>query len=134
MDYIVLSTLMGTDLARVVITYDIACQWSKNLYERSLDFPTKMQLNPNTTIEVAIPSWHINAHGEKCRTSYNLGYMEGVGRTCGEEVETTWAQTNVLGSSTREMGPGACHETLNDQWSGWNFRKIVNLRKLFACV
>lgn len=55
--------------------------------------------------------------------------MKGVGRTCGEEVETSWAQTNALGTSTREMGPGARHETLNDQWGGFNFRKIVGFRK-----
>ncbi|KIL56403.1 hypothetical protein M378DRAFT_29974, partial [Amanita muscaria Koide BX008] len=75
--------------------------------------------------EVGIPSWHSNGHGPPCKASFYLGYMEGVGRTCGEEVETTWAQTNFLGVSTREMGPGARHETLDDQWGGLNFRKIT---------
>jgi hypothetical protein len=41
---------------------------------------------------------------------------------------TAWAQTNVLGTSTCEMGPGACHETLNNQWSSWNFQKVVGFR------
>jgi hypothetical protein len=26
------------------------------------------------------------------------------------------------------MGPGACHETLNNQWSSWNFQKVVGFR------
>lgn len=29
------------------------------------------------------------------------------------------------------MAPGARHEVLNDQWGGWNFRKLVSLSKLF---
>jgi hypothetical protein len=27
------------------------------------------------------------------------------------------------------MGPGARHETLNGQWGGLNFRRILNFRK-----
>jgi hypothetical protein len=29
------------------------------------------------------------------------------------------------------MGPAARHDTLNDQWNGWNFRKIVGFRTFF---
>ncbi|KAF8231253.1 hypothetical protein L208DRAFT_1277980, partial [Tricholoma matsutake] len=57
----------------------------------------------------------------------------GVGRTCGEEVESTWAGMNPLGPSTREMGPGAHHETLNNQWGGLNFRRILVFRQEFLC-
>ncbi|KIL55027.1 hypothetical protein M378DRAFT_49831, partial [Amanita muscaria Koide BX008] len=130
MDYIILSSLAGVKLPRVVITYDIGCQWSKNFWRRVEEFPDDLKLDPATSVEVGIPSWHINGHGDNCRT-FCLNYMDGVGRTCGEEVETTWAQTNALGTSTREMGPGARHETLKDQWCGWNFRKIVGFRSFF---
>ena len=129
MDYIVVSSLAGVTLPRVVISYDIGCQWSKNLRKRIQEFPSEMRLDPSMTINVGVPSWHINGHGDRCKSDFGLSYMPGVGRTCGEEVETTWAQTNSLGTSTREMGPGARHETLNDQWSGWNFWKIVGFRK-----
>jgi hypothetical protein len=128
MDYIVLSSLAGVKLPRVVITYDIGCQWSKNLWRRMEEFPDDLKLDPSMSIEIGIPNWHINGHGENCKI-FGLSYMDGVGRTCGEEVETTWAQTNALGASTREMGPGARHETLNDHWSGLNFRKIVGFRE-----
>ena len=96
------------------------------------DFPEHLQLDPKVQIEVGIPTWHINGHGDDCKANFSLSYMPGVGRTCGEDVETTWAQTNSLGSSIREMGPGACHETLNDQWCSWNFRKIVGFRKFVS--
>jgi hypothetical protein len=66
----------------------------------------------------------------ECQNNLSLSYIPGVGRTCGEDVETSWAHTNSLAPSTREMGPGARRETLNDHWNGWNFRKIVGFRKL----
>ena len=93
------------------------------------DFPLHMWIDEETVVEFAIPSWHINAHGADCRADFGLSYRDGVGRTCGEEVEVTWAGTNPLGPSTREMGPGARHETLNGQWGGLNFRRILNFRK-----
>ena len=82
-----------------------------------------------TVVESGIPSWHINAHGANCRADFGLSFWDGVGRTCGEEVESTWAGTNPLGPSTREMGPGARHETLNGQLGGLNFRRILTFRK-----
>jgi Kyakuja-Dileera-Zisupton transposase len=134
MDYVILSSLAGTKLPRVVLSYDIGCQWSKNLSQRMKDLPETLQLDPAVQVEVGIPTWHVNGHGDDCKANVSLGYMHGVGRTCGEDVETTWAQTNALGTSTREMGPGARHETLDDQWCGMNFRKTVGFRECFTFV
>ena len=94
-----------------------------------MDFPDDMQIDRGTTVEFGVPSWHISAHGADCRSNFGLNYWEGVGRTCGEEIESTWVGTNPLGPSTREMGSGGRHETLNDQWGGMNFRRIVGLGK-----
>ena len=107
MDYIILTSLAGTRLSHVVISYDIGCQWSKNFFQHMENFPDDLQLDPNVEIEVRIPTWHINGHGNECKANYSLGHMHGIGRTCGEDVETTWAQTNSLGTSIREMGSGA---------------------------
>lgn len=120
--------MIGIILPLIILTYDIACQWSKNFRKRMEGFRTDMKLGPGTEIRTAIPSWHINGHSQACRQNFCLGYMKGAGRTCGEEVETSWSNTNSLAPSTREMGPAARHETLNNHWSGWNFRKIVGLR------
>ncbi|EDR02657.1 uncharacterized protein LACBIDRAFT_308171 [Laccaria bicolor S238N-H82] len=116
---------------RLVITYDIICQWSKNFQKRMKIYPENMRILETMQVEVAIPGWHINGHGEGCQTNFNLSYMEGAGRTVGEDIETTWAGTNQLVPSVREMGPAARHDTLNDQWNGWNFRKIVGFHKSF---
>ena len=48
-----------------------------------------------------------------------------MGRTHGETVEQEWAYINLAALSTREMGPGARHATLDDSWGGWNWRKIL---------
>jgi hypothetical protein len=95
------------------------------------DFPEAMQIPDTTRVDVAIPGWHINGHGAKCRNNFNLSYMEGAGRTTGEDIETTWAGTNQLAPSIREMGPAARHDTLNDHWNGWNFRKVVGFSMPF---
>lgn len=129
MDYIVLSALIGVVLPRIIITYDIACQWSKHFKKRmSEGFPEHMRLSEHTKVDTAVPSWHINGHGQKCRQNYCLGYMNGTGRTCGEEIEVSWSHTNPLAASVREMAPAARHDALNDHWNGWNFCKVIGFR------
>ncbi|PPR06984.1 hypothetical protein CVT24_011010 [Panaeolus cyanescens] len=131
MDYIIFSALAGLCLLRLVITYDIACQWSRNYRTRMKTLPTNLQLSEKVSTRVAVPSWHINAHGKSCQHWFHVGYLDGVGRLCGDEVEQTWWITNILGSSVREMGPCARRETLSDHWNALNFRKIVGFRKIF---
>ena len=99
-------------MVQIILTFDVNCQYSKKFWEWMKEFPLDMQIDENTIIEFAIPrnpSWHINAHGADCRADFGLSFCDGVGQTCGEEVEVAWA----LGPSTQEMGPGAHHKTLN---------------------
>ena len=127
MDFIALSAITGVMLLWIVITYNIGCQWSKNISSRMQEFPKHMRIREDVKVDVGVPGWHIKGHGKKCQDDYNLGYMKGTGRTCGEEIEVSWSHTNPLAASVHEMGPGARHETLNDHWIGWNFRKVVGL-------
>ena len=101
------------------------------------EFLEHMQIPDMTQIDVAIPGWHINGHSVKCRDNFNLAYMEGAGRTVGEDIEMTWAGTNSLAPSVREMAPVAWHDTLNNHWNGWNFRKIMGFHmfvRLSQCL
>jgi hypothetical protein len=134
MDYIIFSAFLWLTLLRIVITYDIACQWSKNLERRTQKLPDRIKPNlEKTSITAAVPSWHINGHGSDCQVNYALAYREGTGRTCGDEIESTWSQTNSLGASVREMASGGRHESLNDHFNGINFRKMVGLREWWSC-
>ena len=55
--------------------------------------------------------------------------MPGVGRTDGEGIERNWSEINRVANSTKEMGPGARHDTLDDHFGHHNFRKLVGLGK-----
>ena len=79
MDFIIFSALMGVLLPWIFITYDIGCQWSKNFRRRMANFPEHMHIDPETKVQVAIPSWHINGHAEGCRKDFCLGYTKGQG-------------------------------------------------------
>ncbi|TEB19585.1 hypothetical protein FA13DRAFT_1802068 [Coprinellus micaceus] len=106
MDYIFLATIALASVLRIVITYDIACQWSKKLKARMEDYPEQLRPSPKVDIVAAIPSWHINGHGVDCQTNFALGF--------------------------REMAPAARHEALNDMGSGYNIKKIVRFGPSFA--
>jgi Kyakuja-Dileera-Zisupton transposase len=126
MDFIVLSALTGCALLRLLITYDIACQWSRNLVARMKSYPGVMRLDPESVeIQTAVPTFHIHVHGPSCQQAFVLAFMLYTGRTAREEVETGWAHMNVVSASIQEMAPGLRHESLNDHWGGWNFQKTV---------
>ena len=38
------------------------------------EFPLEMQIDEETVVEFAIPSWHINAHGSDCRADFRLSF------------------------------------------------------------
>ena len=128
MDYIFLSTLVKAPCSRLLIVYDIACQWSKRLFQRIHGFPNSMRiaLDP-MQVTFAIPKGHIKSHGKDCQSRFSLNYLPGSARTDGEGIERDWAQMNALVPSVREMGPGNRRETLDDHWGGWNWEKVKKL-------
>jgi Kyakuja-Dileera-Zisupton transposase len=130
MDFIVLSTLANSGpVPPLTISYDIACQWSRNFKNRIAQFPSTMQPPSSIikSIKYVIPKFHLNAHGQSCQTKYSLNFLQHSARTDGEEPERWWAHINPVSMSTREMGPGARHDTLDDHAAAWNWRKITSL-------
>ena len=126
MDYIFLSTIRDEKIKVIKISYDIACRWSIKLHQRTLDYSDDLQVPEDKfKLEFFIPKFHLPAHGSSCHTKYSFNYRPGVGRTHGENIESGWAHTNPAALSTREMGAGARHSTLDGHWGGWNWRKIV---------
>jgi len=45
--------------------------------------------------------------------------------TDSEDPECWWAHINPASMSTKEMGPGARLDTLDDHTGAWNWQKIV---------
>jgi hypothetical protein len=139
-DYAVASTLaddINNGIADVVVTYDIGCQWGKNASHRLKNCPSSMpsiDTKSLNSFRVAVPKFHIVGHGASCQANFNLAYMDGVGMTHGEGVETIWSHSTSLATWSRENGPAARHLILDDHWARWNWRKCVGLRKSFNSV
>lgn len=123
-----LSTLIGVVLVALTLSYDIACQWSRNLKKRVSQFPPQMQLPTSVldSIKYVIPKFHIYGHGRQCQTKFSLNYLPHSARTNGEEPERWWAHINPISMSTREMTAGSRHDTIDDHAGAWNWRKITN--------
>jgi len=41
-------------------------------------------------VTFVIPKFHLEAHGEDCKSTFNLNYTIGAARTCGEGIEAGW--------------------------------------------
>ena len=74
-----------------------------------------------------IPKFHLPAHILKCRADYSFNLTPCVGRTDGEAPKCGWSEANSMAASTREMGPGSCRDTLNDQFGDRNWGKIAKM-------
>lgn len=133
-DYAFASTVardLKEGIKHLVVTYDIGCQWGKKLRQRLPEYTAtkEVHLNLLKSLRFAVPKFHLIGHGKSCQLDYNLAFMRGVGMTHGENVETIWSHSTSLATWSRENGPGARHALLDTHWSGWNWRKLVNLRK-----
>jgi hypothetical protein len=135
MDYIWLSTLKHSTNKKILSIYDIMCQWRINLFARTAKAPDfiRRPLDP-ADLRVAIPKFHLLAHGDPCQVRYSLNFMHGVGRVDGEGVERCWSVLNGISRSTRQMGPGSRKDTIEDHCGHSNWRKIVNKGENIALI
>jgi Kyakuja-Dileera-Zisupton transposase len=133
MDFILLYTLVGIIFMPLVLSYDIVCQWFRNLHTRIPQFPKIMRIPPSVFINITyvIPKFHIYGHGSSCQFRFSLNFLKWSARTNGEDIERWWAHLNPLSMSTKEMAPGARTDTIDDHAAAWNFRKIVGFGMCF---
>ncbi|KAG2137460.1 hypothetical protein DEU56DRAFT_945875 [Suillus clintonianus] len=129
MDFLFFSTLQHSGEVLVLnISYDIACQWSKHLWERMSRYPSQIHFSGDSKIlTFLVPKFHLPAHIAACQTSYSLNLIKGMARTDGEAIERGWSNMNPIATSTREMGPGSRRDILDDHFGDWNWRKVSNL-------
>ena len=117
-------------ISRVLVSYDIACQWQINLQTRlnsyAVSTPTLKDLEYWKTV---VPKFHLSGHGAQCQIVFNLGYTKWAGRTDGERIEAGWAQSTSMATWTRENGPNARRNILDDHWNASNWQKTLGLCK-----
>ncbi|KZT35076.1 hypothetical protein SISSUDRAFT_991001, partial [Sistotremastrum suecicum HHB10207 ss-3] len=130
MDYIFLSSIVNAAVGTILISYDIACQWSKNLTNRVKDFADTFAAHFFLFILIfVIPKFHLPAHGNKCQAPYSLNYREGCGRLDGEGIERGWAHLGLYSSSHKEKTAANRHDSMDDLIGSWNWRKIKEMAK-----
>ncbi|KAG2051234.1 hypothetical protein BDR06DRAFT_973945 [Suillus hirtellus] len=106
--------LSSSDVSALNISYNITCQWSKHLWMQMSTFPHWYHIKHNQkAITFLIPKFHLLAHVAKY----------------GEAPECVWADMNSIAMSTCEMGPGLRHNTLDDHFNDWNWKKICAMAK-----
>lgn len=113
----------------VVISYDIACEWSIHHLKHFSQNHLHLNVN-NFQFSYLISKFHLPGHGMDCQTQYSFNFTKGIGQTHGETIEQEWTHINLTALSTWEMGPGAHHLTLDDSWNWWNWRKILRMVQL----
>lgn len=128
MDYLFLSSLVGTKLKSIVASYDVSCQWFKNFWKRMKDIPASLHLPlPPSSLLFKVPMFHLASHQDKCQPPFSFHFTKWIGRVNGEGVERLWAWLKGAGPSTVEMGPGNRRDTLDDFCGFSNWRKWVDL-------
>jgi hypothetical protein len=130
MDYMLYMSLAASLIYCLFISYDIACQWYKNLGTRQQIFDPDVQFKHGEKhIVFLVPKFHLPAHVEQCNINFSFNLTPFVGRTDGEAPERGWADANRLANSTRVSGPGARRDTLDAHFQYSNWKKIVKLGK-----
>ncbi|KAF9521458.1 hypothetical protein CPB83DRAFT_778711, partial [Crepidotus variabilis] len=142
MDFIFAAALhaFGWLLPIILISYDVACQWSKNLNTRMEEhWPAYIRFPPHTRFIPAIPKLHEPMHRTKNHQMFSLNFIPGVGNSDFEGCERIWAGNNAVGNSTKTQGPGSRQDVLDDHFGAWNWWKYTGIgktlfRKLRAAV
>ncbi|KAK6981487.1 CxC2 domain-containing protein [Favolaschia claudopus] len=131
MDYLLWKSLEYYDaILLLFISYDIVCQWFKNVWVRLSKYsPELQQRGLRRFYTWLIPKFHLPAHIEDCNVLFSFNLTPFIGQTDGEAPERGWSHINGFATSTKEMGPGARRDTLDDAFNDWNHKKIIALGK-----
>lgn len=108
------------------MSYDIWCQYSIHFNDRMQSrFPHLAAILDD--IRGAVPKLHVHGHGEKCSLYCSFTYTKYSGMTCGEGIESAWAEQNHAAGSMKEQSTGHRQDTLDDYNTYWNWTKLDRL-------
>ncbi|KAJ7493553.1 hypothetical protein FB451DRAFT_1387723 [Mycena latifolia] len=133
MDFILASAVLNAVIFYLILSYDIACQYGKNFWTRMQGLPAGFMIVLDILrVWFKVPNFHLPPHKPPCHSPYSFHWMWGAGRTHGETVEQNWEFTNGAAVSTKMMGVGTRHLTLEDLFGFHNWRRLVAWRGIFA--
>ncbi|KAJ7738538.1 hypothetical protein DFH07DRAFT_870534 [Mycena maculata] len=124
MDFIVRSSVLNVIIFYLILSYDIACQYSKLFWSRMELLPASMVfLVERARVWFKVPNFHLPPHKPGCHSPYSFHFRWGAGRTHGETVEQNWEFLNGAAAWTKMMGLGARAATLEDLFGFHNWRR-----------
>jgi hypothetical protein len=111
--------------------YDIWCQYSANLFTRfEKDVLLQSEAHLVKEAQGLIGPLHILGHTSRCQALYSAGTTLHAGRTCGDNVESPFAETKILGPVIKHKNDGNRQDTIITVITEFNFRSQLRLRKL----
>lgn len=113
-------------LKKVVISYDIACQWFVHLRKRMQEWPIARRIPSDVALQPVIPAFHYPAHRDENHDEYNTRLCSGLGSVDGEAIERLWAQVGTLGVASKTMAPASRQLVIDDALSFCNWLKYIS--------
>jgi hypothetical protein len=133
MDFIVFSAILNAVILYLILSYDIACQYTVNFWTRLQALPAWLHpVIKRANVWFKVPNFHLPPHLPFCHSPFSFHFMWGAGRMHGETVEQNWEFSNGAAASTKMMGLGARQATLEDLFGFHNWRCQVAGRRLLA--
>jgi KDZ transposase-like protein len=106
----------------------------KTYHNARANFPIQCGCQTSNFVCFAIPKFYISAHRLNCQSNFSFNYQPYMACTDGEDPECWWAHINPMSMSTKEMGPRAWLDTLDDYADTWNWQKITGFGECFKLV
>ncbi|KAG2007445.1 hypothetical protein CC2G_015139 [Coprinopsis cinerea AmutBmut pab1-1] len=113
-------------MKRLILLYDINCQYSRNLKKR-FDAGPYLSLPSDLVLTFGIGQFHVHGHQEKCYARYSPMFIKGIGYTSGEILEALWSVLNEASRPTQTMSLAHRTEVLDAFIADSNWKKMLNL-------
>lgn len=121
------------DIERILLLYDINCQYCVYLQKRILDSGGGLELAQHLTIVHGIGLMHIGGHVPSCFPRFSPSFIDGAGRVDGEILESLWAVLNQVSPSTHNATHAARREMLDDHMQDSNWKKMLGTGNSSSC-
>ncbi|KAH6905921.1 hypothetical protein BKA70DRAFT_1430348 [Coprinopsis sp. MPI-PUGE-AT-0042] len=130
MDYGLSGSIASTRadlIGKLNLLYDINCQYSVHLRERFELGREHITLPIGLEIVYTIGKFHVHGHQESCYARYSPMFVQGIGWTSGEILESLWSVLNEAARATQTMTKADRAETLDALINDSNWKKMLNL-------
>ncbi|PBK71032.1 hypothetical protein ARMSODRAFT_987945 [Armillaria solidipes] len=92
-------------------------------------WPSDLHISSDLKLQPVIPKFHEPAHKAERHHKFSCNLVKGLGNCDCEGPECIWGGHNNLGNLMKTMGPGSCHDVLDNHFSFWNWLKYIGMGK-----